>query len=116
MSPSASSRHFTGIHHYEGEAYGPFGFLNPTSRKQPLPARKAEQQSSQEDVLKNGNGQQKAVKEAPENKDEIRASDVYRKWRSRDNRKGNFHLPSARRGITIANTSSVLRSARHHCH
>jgi hypothetical protein len=88
MSPPASTRHFTGLHHYEGEAYGPFGFLNPTARRVPLPIQKAEGQSSQAESLQNGSEHHDTVK-ATTSKDDIRANDVHRLWRSRDNRKGN---------------------------
>ncbi|KAB5515664.1 hypothetical protein GE09DRAFT_576972 [Coniochaeta sp. 2T2.1] len=92
MTEPSSSRHFTGVHHYEGESYGPFGFLNPTVRKQRLPFAHAARPSSQEDVLKNGNGALNGAKKVPEKNDEIRAQGVYRKWRSRDNRKGRHAI------------------------
>lgn len=95
MIPSTVPRHphFTGLHHYEGEAYGPFAFLNPTTRRYPLPYhKKLERNSSeQEDLLKSDSGELQAVKESPKRR-EVRAKDVYRKWRSRDNRKGTIIL------------------------
>jgi hypothetical protein len=91
MKPPASTRHFTGLHHYEGESSGPFSFLNPTTRRMPIPSQKEDRSSSQEESLKDGDGEQNAVKESKQ-KDEIRAEDVYRKWRSRDNRKGRHAI------------------------
>lgn len=117
MSDPSSSRHFTGVHHYEGESYGPFSFLNPTVRKQRLPPAHAAPASSQEHELENGNGAVNGAKKVPEKKDEIRAQDVYRKWRSRDNRKGkilSWRLNAW--GEQLLKRCSVSRSPCHQCY
>ena len=88
MTPPASTRHFTGPHHYDGESHGPFSFLNPTMRHIPLPSHKRDGQTSQEESLQDENGEHRDEQD-PKHKDEIRAADVHKKWRSRDNRKGN---------------------------
>lgn len=97
--------HFLGEHVNEGVgSYGPFGFLNPTGRrstfslklKQRIEGQNHERDESEEERAsggaatngeRNGNGQHiKAKKE----EEEIRAEDVQRLYRTRDNRKGKF--------------------------
>jgi hypothetical protein len=89
MEPLANARHFRGPGHYEGTSTGPLSFLNPTERRAPLPHNSLGQgqPSSQEESLKSGNSENKAPSQQ---KDEVRAEDVHRKWRSRDNRKGKI--------------------------
>jgi hypothetical protein len=92
-----ATTHFTGQHHAE-ETYGPFSFLNPTSRKSPHPFRQ-EKDSSQEEVH-NGETQHKKAQnegnpmssqqQTSGKKDELRAEDVQRLYRTRDNRKGRY--------------------------
>ena len=78
--------HWTGRRHQEGEAYGPFAFLNPTTRRVPLPAQKAN--SSEEDVQGKNSSDGNTTGPSGPSSGETRAEDVYAKWRSRDNRKG----------------------------
>jgi len=85
-----SQPHFT-ARHYEGEASGPFSFLNPTVRKRPLQLNKPN--SSQEDLQRNVDGQSTENSGA---KGETRAEDVQEKWTSRNNRKGDFPIPPCR--------------------
>jgi len=83
-------------HNEEVEAYGPFAFFNPTIRRFPLKWANTEQSSSQEELAegdkKDGdNGAAAPVKNIG-NKEEVKASAIHRKWRSRDNRKGMFYF------------------------
>jgi hypothetical protein len=87
--------HWSG-HRDEGQTYGPFTFLHPTSRRLPLPFHKPVRESSQEDLQGKENGGHNATR--PSNgasngkSDEIRADEVERLYRTRDNRKGMFSL------------------------
>ncbi len=84
-----NATHFTGRHHYDGESSGPFGFLNPTTRKYALPSQARKKEPSQEGSQHTLVGGELAH---PSNakKDEIRAEDVLLIWRTRDNRKGKL--------------------------
>lgn len=88
--------HFSGKHAAEGiGSYGPFKFLNPTGRrsvfslglKDTKKGQNHEREESEEEV-RNGK-----VVENKKNKEEMRAEDVQRLYRTRDNRKG-IPLPS----------------------
>jgi hypothetical protein len=83
--------HWSG-HHDEGQAYGPFTFLNPTTRRLPLPFQKPVRESSQEDLQVKENGARNATPHSNGKNDDIRAEDVERLYRTRDNRKGRFPL------------------------
>ena len=96
------TRHFTGRHHYEGEAFGPFGFLNPTTRRSPLPAWKPDAHSSASS--ENDPGKADGEQASKAKNGEIRAEDVQRKWRSRDNRKGTLQVPIKRALINCCTT------------
>lgn len=103
--------HFSGKHAEQGiGSYGPFGFLNPTGRrsvfslspglggglKKGQEGQNHERDESEEEV-KNGtaNGDGNVAEEKKGKKEEeIRAEDVQRLYRTRDNRKGNPSLPS----------------------
>jgi hypothetical protein len=100
-SASASTRHFPG-RHYEGAASGPFAALNPTVRRFPLAAKPAVKKADDEEEQQPTGDDDAQVKDAdvPKGtepaaqsaKDEVRADDVQRQWRSRDNRKGKSSL------------------------
>lgn len=104
----------------EAESYGPFGFLNPTVRRCSFPLRPhglGDESEESEEGKKNGtanananangngngelhghsnsngngNGNGEHAKEKKE--DEVRAEDVQRLYRTRDNRKGTSLLP-----------------------
>lgn len=86
-----SESHFSS-RHYEGQSFGPFGFLNPTVRRSPLPLNRRQSQSSEEQPGKVKTGElvpaEGGTTTGNTNKDEIRAEGVQQTWRSRDNRKG----------------------------
>lgn len=100
-SGSEYTRHFPG-RHYEGAASGPFAALNPTVRRFPLAATPAakkikddeQQPSGDDDAHGNDADAPKGPKPAAlgASEDEVRADDVQRQWRSRDNRKGRFRV------------------------
>lgn len=70
-------------HHDEELSYGPFAFLNPTIRRVPLSLRLPDQKpSSGEDGV--------VQKNHDVGEDQIRAKDVHREFRTRDNRKGDY--------------------------
>lgn len=65
------------------EESGPISFLNPTTRRRPLPGKPhGRDDAIHEDEDLKPEGIQ------PEQSDEIKADNVHQKWRSRDNRKG----------------------------
>jgi hypothetical protein len=94
--------HFT-PRHYEGAPSGPVSFLNPTTRRFPISSQtqpKPSPHTSQDDTQRGEAKKSKEIQgEAAASKDEVQASEVEQKWRSRDNRKGakdkpclNFYL------------------------
>jgi hypothetical protein len=83
----AKKRHFP-ERHYEGTASGPFAALNPTVRRFPLGPPKPDAQSSDEAPVEGADRQPTKERAPTDLKDEVRAEDVQRQWRSRDNRKG----------------------------
>ncbi|KAH8821092.1 hypothetical protein F5884DRAFT_893907 [Xylogone sp. PMI_703] len=92
---SSVAPHFTG-RHAEVEGVGPFKFLNPTTRRFPLPPPSktlTERTPSQE--RQNGETTESETEKRALNKkkkNEIGASEVQLKWRTRDNRKGRHTL------------------------
>lgn len=86
IAMDATKRHFP-ERHYDGSASGPFALLNPTVRRFPLAASKPDAQCSDSSQIKGADAETKADR-LP--RDEVRAEDVERKWRSRDNRKGEY--------------------------
>lgn len=86
-----SKGHFSD-QHYEGASSGPFSFLNPTVRRSPVPVKNQPRSASETSDEKSSNGEITGSKESPSNnsvpKEDMRASVVEQKWRSRDNRKG----------------------------
>lgn len=80
--------HFTGRRHYEGEASGPFSFLNPTVRKRPLQLNNSKSSQQNVEVGKSGSDGQEGQSATSSREAETRADEVQEKWRSRDNRKG----------------------------
>ncbi|KAK0116717.1 hypothetical protein ONS96_012568 [Cadophora gregata f. sp. sojae] len=77
------------------DAYGPFGFLNPTTRHYRLPSQKLIDQKIQENLRnkESGNGEGDRTEDPAKNRgDEIRAGDVERLFRTRDNRKGRHQI------------------------
>lgn len=78
--------------HYEGTMSGPFSFLNPTIRRLPVPVNSQPRSGSETGDEKTPDGETTGSSPSPSNapapKEEVRASAVEQKWRSRDNRKG----------------------------
>lgn len=80
--------HFTGKHAQKGTgSYGPFGFLNPTGRRSALSlgggkGQDHEREKSEEGVKEGQLANEKKMKE------EAKAEEVQRLYRTRDNRKG----------------------------
>lgn len=102
----APKRHFPG-RHYQGAASGPFAGLNPTVRRFPLAAVAAaaaakkpdDEQTTDETTPKGADADEEPPEKgqaAPPGKDEVRADDVQRQWRSRDNRKGEWQCLSGK--------------------
>ncbi|KAH8685723.1 integral membrane protein [Tricladium varicosporioides] len=99
-------------------AYGPFGFLNPTVRRYPIswvppPHKKNESEEGLKDEETEGRGKkQKDIN----NRGEIRAEDVQREYRTRDNRKGRHallispSLAASARYLTPPPTSSLAQT------
>jgi hypothetical protein len=81
--------HFDATHHDDDVAFGPFKFLNPTTRRVPLDYAR--------NTVKGGatrseeNGKEVVGNAGLGNAGDVRTADVHRKWRSRDNRKGEQH-------------------------
>jgi hypothetical protein len=82
MSAPSTGRH-------EADSCGPFGFLNPTIRRLPFEAKAPETPRDEDSLLGKGDGGTRPPK--GENA-EMRAEDVQREFRTRDNRKGTFSL------------------------
>ena len=88
-----SDSHFPWIQKKEAQSFGPFAFLNPTLRRYALDSQPAERESSSEQYQKPAdteNGEFTAGHSPTKKRQEIRAKNVERKWRSRDNRKGKL--------------------------
>jgi len=103
-----NATHFDGRHHYDGEAFGPFGFLNPTMRKYALPSQTRKKAPSQESSQHTA-GEENPAHPSIAKKDEIHAEDVLRKWRARDNRKGKL---TADAEMAIANINWMSGAVR----
>jgi hypothetical protein len=75
------------------ESYGPFAFLNPTTKRyklrfQPKLREPSKEESDSKDSRENETLQ--ATQDSNTNGDEVRAEDVHRLFRTRDNRKGSY--------------------------
>lgn len=70
------------------ESYGPFSFLNPTTRKYPLHFEGIKRQSSKKELESKENGALNGAQKSKATDEELRARDVHRLFRTRDNRKG----------------------------
>lgn len=70
------------------ESYGPFSFLNPTTRKYALDFEGIKRQSSEEGLESKDNGAVNGAQNSKATDEELRAQDVHRLFRTRDNRKG----------------------------
>lgn len=110
--------HFNGQH--GGEVNGPFSFMNPTTRRYRLPSHKLRHQTSQENLRNKGDGNGEVDKShAPATKQssEIRAGDVERLFRTRDNRKGssnsNISTRIPIRSLMRENCTNILYPGRH---
>ncbi|TVY49549.1 hypothetical protein LOCC1_G000536 [Lachnellula occidentalis] len=86
---SAPFTPFTSRH--GGLSYGPFGFLNPTIRKIPFNAKPFATPSSGEPLEGEGEGEGEGHDPEKANA-ELRAEDVQREFRTRDNRKGRHAI------------------------
>jgi hypothetical protein len=71
---------------------GPFPFLNPTIRRSPIPVKPQTRSGSETGNEQTPNGETtgstSSFSNDPAPEEEVRASAVEQKWRSRDNRKG----------------------------
>lgn len=92
IAMDANKSHFP-HRHYEGRASGPFALLNPTVRRFPLVAPKPDVESP-DNSKDHGADAQAETGRPTAAKDEARADDVQRQWRSRDNRKGEWSYRS----------------------
>lgn len=70
----------------ESSAYGPFAFLNPTTRRVSLQWQNTEKTSAGNEV--DTKDAEKSATVAQLKGNAIGATEVHRRWRSRDNRKG----------------------------
>lgn len=90
--------HFS-LQHYEGTLSGPVSFLNPTTRRSPVQSKPQITTSPASSHGREQDGEiedsTSATRKLPSPGDEIQASAVEQKWRSRDNRKGTgiYHIP-----------------------
>jgi hypothetical protein len=79
-------------HRGKGQEFGPFTFLNPTARRYPLTwkPKPAGEDSSSEDreTLSKSNDTTQPGHPSTGRNDEVRAEEVQRLYRTRDNRKG----------------------------
>lgn len=78
-------------HHEDREAFGPFSFLNPTTRRIPFPRQQHQDEDSSQDdqqTKEHNDASQEAKSSKPQH--EIPADDVSRLYRTRDNRKGKY--------------------------
>jgi hypothetical protein len=89
IAMDATKRHFP-ERHYDGSASGPFALLNPTVRRFPLAMPKPDTQSSDNSQVKDTDTQHRTEQLSTAAGEEVRAEDVQRQWRSRDNRKGKW--------------------------
>jgi hypothetical protein len=89
IAMDATKRHFP-ERHYDGSASGPFALLNPTVRRFPLAVPKPDAQSSDSSQVKDTDAQHRTELPSTAAGEEVRAEDVQRQWRSRDNRKGKW--------------------------
>lgn len=94
------SGHF---HHGKGAEYGPFTFLNPTSRRYPLTWKPpGEDSGSEASSSKQNDPQPNPGQPSTSKNDELRAEDVQRLYRTRDNRKGrSLLLPYIKTDVII---------------
>ncbi|PQE19464.1 integral membrane protein [Rutstroemia sp. NJR-2017a WRK4] len=101
--------HFDATHHDDEIAFGPFKFLNPTTRRVPLEYARNNVKGGTTTTQENG--KEVVGKTGLGNAGDVRAADVHRKWRSRDNRKGRHAIsvkPSA--AHTVPRSTSTPRA------
>ena len=72
----------------KGAEFGPFTFLNPTSRRHPLAWKPLGEDSDSEERPGKSNDLPKPTEPSKSKNDELRAEEVERLYRTRDNRKG----------------------------
>jgi len=75
-------------HREKREEYGPFTFLNPTSRRYPLSWKAPGEDSGSEENSGKSSDLPTSGGSAASKKNEVRADEVSRLYRTRDNRKG----------------------------
>ncbi|KAH8795814.1 hypothetical protein F5882DRAFT_33925 [Hyaloscypha sp. PMI_1271] len=104
-------------HHAKGAEFGPFTFLNPTSRRYPLSWKPPGEDSSSEGTPGKSNDLPKPVEPSTKKNDELRAEEVQRLYRTRDNRKGRHAIvvaPTVEKGkyLTPPSTSTVKETLK----
>ncbi|PMD44161.1 integral membrane protein [Hyaloscypha variabilis F] len=104
-------------HRGKGEEFGPFTFLNPTSRRYPLSWKPPGEDSSSEETPGKSIDPPTSGESSTSNKDELRADEVSRLYRSRDNRKGRHAIvvtPAAQKGkyLTPQSTSTAKETLK----
>lgn len=100
----ANQRHFPD-RHYEGTPSGPFALLNPTVRRFPLSAISKPDADSK---VTRPEEAQIEPEQPTAAKDEVRAEDVQRQWRSRDNRKGEYSSGPMYCNDTVQNVQLLI--------
>lgn len=93
------------IGHMEGVAYGAFRFLKPTTRKEVInweSGRRGGREGTDDELLRDERGRDEVKRDEPivrgqkagrnADGDRERKEIIMRTWRSRDNRKGQYHL------------------------
>jgi hypothetical protein len=88
-------------HHAKGAEFGPFTFLNPTSRRYPLSWKPPGEDSSSEGTPGKSNDLPKPGEPLAKKNDELGAEEVQRLYRTRDNRKGKSPFLEAQFLINI---------------
>ena len=95
--------------HGKGAEFGPFTFLNPTSRRYPLSWKAPGEDSSSEEAPSKSNHTTNSGEPSTSKKDEVRAEDVSRLYRSRDNRKGESPIYYSEQSLYHATTEQWPR-------
>jgi hypothetical protein len=103
-------------HHAKVAEFGPFTFLNPTSRRYPLTWKPPGEESSSDETPSKTNDVAKPEEPSTSKKDELRVEEVQRLYRTRDNRKGkssplqaeflsNISVSAGRHAIVVTPTA-----------
>lgn len=79
------------IKHEAGVAYGPFKFLNPTTRREHIQWND-ERRKGVENAVEKEKKEEEKKRGSAKNEDGNGKALVVRKWRARDNRKGSYDV------------------------